>query len=61
MIETVNLSGGNVIKRQGTHEYMPPVEEHLTYKFDIYSMGIILFELLYPLSNINARPMVTVK
>ncbi|UJR19923.1 hypothetical protein I4U23_023055 [Adineta vaga] len=58
MIETVEISNGNVIKRRGTPEYMPPAEELLTNKFDIYSMGIILFELLYPLPHNKAREII---
>ncbi|CAF4073115.1 unnamed protein product [Rotaria sordida] len=54
-----DVSGGNTIKRAvGTKLYMPPIGEHLTYKTDIYSLGIILFELLYPFSNNDDREMI---
>ncbi len=36
------------IKNRGTKFYKSPSEEPFSFKKDIYALGIILFELLYP-------------
>lgn len=54
-----NINEVNIIKnvhtaRVGTHLYMSPEQmngKNYNYKVDIYSLGIILFELLIPFST----------
>jgi serine/threonine protein kinase len=39
----------------GTYFYMLRSEERVSFKRDIYALGIILFELLYPVSSRTER------
>lgn len=39
----------------GTHTYMPPEDSTLSYASDIYSLGIIIYEMLVSFSTVRAR------
>ncbi len=43
------------IQKHGTTVYMSPSKEPVSFKRDIYALGIILFELLYPFSTGTER------
>jgi translation initiation factor 2-alpha kinase 3 len=50
-----DLNPNELQQAAGTKFYMSPAKESVSFKRDIYALGIILFELLYPFSSDTER------
>ncbi len=50
-----DLNSNKNAQAAGTVFYMSPTKEPVSFKRDIYALGIILFELLYPVSSLTER------